>query len=73
MIDEEAAGDLRYKDVESLVGKLSWIAEVMVAGLARVRRLSACLWMGKNPRRCYSNLHLSLEPRRICCGDTASS
>ena len=58
-LDDLANGCLRYKDLESLIGKLQWISEVMVAGRARVRRLSSCLWMGKSPRRTYSKANLS--------------
>lgn len=58
-LEDHAAGRLRYKDLESLVGKLNWLAEVLIAGRARVRRLSSCLWMGKSHRRTYSMANLS--------------
>ena len=56
---EVEADKLRYKDLESIVGKLNWVAEVLIAGRARVRRLSSCLWMGKRPHRTYSKANLS--------------
>ena len=59
VIDAEADNKLRYKDLESLVGKLNWVSEVTIAGRARVRRLSACLWMRKSSRRTYALAHLS--------------
>lgn len=58
-LEDHANGCLRYKDLESLIGKLNWIAEVLIAGRARVRRLSSCLWMGKSHRRNYSMANLS--------------
>lgn len=59
-LEDHANGKLRYKDLESLVGKLNWLAEVLIAGRARVRRISSCLWMGKSDhRRNYSHANLS--------------
>lgn len=58
-LEDAANGCLRYKDLESLVGKLNWIAEVVIAGRARVRRISSCLWMDKSQRRTYSKAQLS--------------
>jgi hypothetical protein len=59
-LEDHANGRLRYKDLESLVGKLNWLAGVLIAGRGRVRRLSSCLWMGKgNHRRNFSMANLS--------------
>jgi hypothetical protein len=42
VLAEDEAGRLTLKDLESLLGKLSWVSEVMVAGRIRLRRIRAC-------------------------------
>lgn len=46
LLDDHAGGRLKATDLESLLGKLGWIAEVMIAGRARLRSLRDCLPSG---------------------------
>jgi hypothetical protein len=58
---DHSSSQLHYKDLESLVGKLGWISEVMVAGRARIKSLSSCLYKGKHPHRGNPVITLSTQ------------
>jgi len=51
-------GALWYKQLESLVGKLAWVSEVMLAGRARLHRIRSCLYLGKANTRQFAHITL---------------
>lgn len=50
---------VRYKDLESLIGRLNWVAEVMVAGRPHLKLIRACLWSRPCPHKNYLRITLS--------------
>lgn len=46
-LDAHASSSLKFKDLESLVGRLNWCAEVLIAGRPRVKRIRDCLLEGR--------------------------
>jgi hypothetical protein len=63
-ITDEAAGHLMAKDLESLIGKLTWVVEVMIAGKAHIWPLRQSLPHGwYHHRRIHATAHLGQEAR----------
>jgi len=59
---EDAAGQLHAKDLESLIGKLTWVVEVMIAGKAHLWPLRQSLPHGwYHHRRLRATAHLGQE------------
>ena len=55
-------GQLAVKDLESLLGKLAWYCEVLIAGRARLSRIRACIKGGVGYRpHPHSKVRLSKE------------
>lgn len=55
---------LKVKDVESILGKLSWFCEVLIAGRARLSRLRRCVpGGGRYHPSPYARVELSAEAR----------
>ena len=64
ILKEDDAGHLLAKEVESLVGKLSWVVEVMVAGKAHIWPLRQSLPHGwYHHRRLRATVRLGREAR----------
>ena len=60
---DAAAKTLKHKHLESLIGKLGWVSEVLIAGRSRLKRLRACLWAHNRPHRSFLPVGLSTEAK----------
>ena len=64
VLADEAAGQLLAKDLESLIGKLSWVVEVMIAGKAHLWPLRQSLPHGwYHHRRLRATVRLGQEAK----------
>ena len=64
VLEDDAAGQLLAKDLESLIGKLSWVVEVMIAGKAHLWPLRQALPHGwYHHRRLRATVRLGQETK----------
>jgi hypothetical protein len=67
VLSAHSQGLLTFRQLMSLVGRLNWCAEVMIAGRPRVKRIRDCLhqgkwsWRHRNTRRYKGKVTLSIE------------
>lgn len=60
-LSDDLNGTLTVKTIESILGKLNWYCEVLIAGRARLRRIRRCV-PGGGRYHPYSSMRVSLSP-----------